>query len=263
MKRYLITLIAAGLVGTVGCSKSDTEAPTDGVGRIALTSTVDCDLATRAAVAPAVGDFALRITGPDYDCSWEHLSDFPAEDTYFTPGTYRAAVSWGDPEAEGADAWAFYGESSFEIRPRQTVPVAIAARIVHAAVTVRATEAFMRYFHDAHFTVTTAAGHDFDFTPGASEAPVYVKAGASLSVAGSALRQTGDAVTFPVQKLDATVARTCHAFTFDAPDAGSVALTIDWGEEYVETRLLPVIELNEGAIPDTREPEDPEEETEE
>ena len=134
----------------------------------------------------------------------------------------------------------------------------------------------MRYFHDAHFTVTTAAGNDFDFTPDAATLaataagqrvtmaePVYVKASASLSVAGSALRQTGDAVTFPVQKLDATVARTCHAFTFDAPDAGSVALTIDWGEEYVETRLLPVIELNEGAIPDTQETEDPEEETEE
>ncbi len=258
MKKFIITLLATVIAGAAGCSKS--EQP-DGPGRIALSHTTDCGLDTRAAVIPAAGDFVLRITGPDYDHTWERVSDFSAEETFFAPGTYTAAISWGDPEAEGADARAFYGESSFEIVPRRTIPVAITARIAHSAVAIQATEAFMRYFHDAHFTVTTATGNTFDFAPDAATLtqttagrvtqadPVYVKPATSLSVTGSALRQTGTSVTFPEQQLASTAARTCHTFTFDAPDAGSASVAIYKGEEYVETRLLH-IELNDGAIPD-------------
>lgn len=262
MKKFVITLLATALAGAAGCSKHEAAEPADEPGRIALSHRTDCDLDTRAVSTPAAGDFALRITGPDYDRTWERVSDFSAEETFFAPGTYTATLSWGDPEAEGTDVRAFYGQTRFDIVPRRTTPVAITARIVHSAVTVRATEAFMRYFHDAHFTVTTASGNTFDFAPDAATLtettagrvtaadPVYVKAATSLTVIGRALRQTGTAVTFAEQRLASTTARTCHVFTFDAPDAGSASLEIYLGEEYVETRLLPVVELNDGAIPD-------------
>ena len=54
--------------------------------------------------------------------------------------------------------------------------------------------------------------------------------------------------TFPAETLDATVAATCHIFTFDASNAGSASLNIVLGEGEGETRVIPV-ELNEEAIP--------------
>lgn len=268
MKKLLIPIFATALLVPAGCSKHDSAAPADGPGRIVLGNTVDTRIDTRAAAAPPAEDFSLRITGEGFDRSWERVGDFPAEETYFTKGTYKAAVAWGDPDAEGPDACSYYGEAEFKVVPRRTTPVSVTARITHSMVAVRATEAFMRYFHDARFTVTTASGNSFEFVPDAATladitaggtplrvteaAPVGVKAGTALRVTGTALRQTGSEVTFPEQTLAEAAPRTCHIFTFDAADAGSATLTIYLGEAYTETRTLNV-ELNDDAIPQDKE----------
>lgn len=269
MKRLLIPIFATALLVPAGCSEPDTAAPADGSGRILLGNTVDTRIDTRAAAVPQAGDFSLRITGDGFDRTWERVGDFPAEETYFAKGTYTASVAWGDPDAEGPDACSYYGETEFEIVPRRTTPVSVTARIAHSMVVVRATEAFMRYFHDARFTVATASGNSFEFVPDAATlseietgdgttlrvtqaAPVGVKAATTLRVAGTALRQTGDEVAFPEQTLAETVPCTCHIFTFDAAGAGSATLTIYLGEAYTETRTL-TIELNDGAIPQDKE----------
>ncbi len=269
MKKHLIPIFATALLVPAGCSKPDTAAPNDAPGRIVLGNAVDTRIDTRAATIPQAGDFSLRITGDGFDRSWERVADFPAEETYFAKGTYKAAVAWGDPNAEGPDACSYYGETEFEIVPRRTTPVSVTALIAHSMVAVRATEAFMRYFHDACFTVATASGNSFEFVPDAATlseiatgngtalrvtaaAPVGVKAATTLRVTGTALRQTGSKVTFPEQTLAETAPRTCHIFTFDAADAGSATLTIYLGEAYTETRTL-TIELNDDAIPQDKE----------
>jgi len=269
MKKHLIPIFAAALLIPAGCSEPDTAAPDDAPGRIVLGNTVDTRIDTRAATVPQAGDFSLRITGDGFDRSWERVGDFPAEETYFAKGIYKAAVAWGDPEAEGPGACSYYGEAEFEIMPRRTTPVSVTARITHSMVAVRATEAFMRYFHDARFTVATASGNSFEFAPDAATLseitaddgsaqrvtaaePIGVQAGTSLTVTGTALRQTGAKVTFPEQTLAETAPRTCHIFTFDAAGAGSATLTIYLGEAYTETRTLN-IELNDDAIPQDKE----------
>lgn len=120
------------------------------------------------------------------------------------------------------------------------------------------TTQFLAYFHDARFTVTTASGNEFAFTPGSDPAdePVFVKGGTRLTVTGTARRQSptgtgeGPEVTFSAQTLDATTPRTCHIITYDAKNAGSATLTITLGEDYTDTRTLDC-EVNEGAIDDT------------
>lgn len=80
-----------------------------------------------------------------------------------------------------------------------------------------------------------------------------MQAGTALRVNGTARRQSqtgtddGPEVSFSATLDGVTKARTCHTFTFDASQAGSVTVTIllDEGEQVI----APVeIELNDEAI---------------
>lgn len=170
-----------------------------------------------------------------------------------------AAGASGTPEdAEGAGKPYYYAEQKIEVLPRRTVNADLTATVANSQVVIRATEQFLAYFHDARFTVTTASGNEFAFTPGSDPAdePVFVKGGTRLTVTGTARRQSptgtgeGPEVTFSAQTLDATTPRTCHIITYDAKNAGSATLTITLGEDYTDTRTLDC-EVNEGAIDDT------------
>lgn len=256
MNRYLLYILASAAATLAGCSKSDGESDgTDGTGRLRLLGSADVQIETRAEVeispAPAADELSLRITGTGYDRSWETVAAFPQEQEVFQKGGYKAVVTWGDPEAEGAGKAWYYGETEFEIVARQTVEARIVAQIANSQTVVRATEAFLKYFHDAQFTLTTGSGAQFVFAPG-SQTPgeaVFVKAGTTLSVKGTAFQQTGTAVTFPEQTLSRTKPRTRHTFTFDAQDTGSARLEITLGEQYVDTRVI-AVELNDAAIPE-------------
>lgn len=260
MKKQLIFLLFAALVA--GCSKTETGDQADGLGRLTLGVAADNRIATRAQTeagpAPAAEEFALRITGEEYDRSWESIAAFDRSDELFVKGSYTAAISYGDPDAEGADKPCYTGEEPLEIKARKLTEATVTARLANSQTVVRATEAFLGYFHDARFTLTTQSGNVFTFTPRAEteDAAVFVKAGTRLTLNGTAMlqSQTGTAFdrpyTFPEQVLEATVARTRHTFLFDAKEAGSVTIvTINLTEDFVEEREFPV-ELNDGAIPD-------------
>ena len=77
MKRLLIILSAAALTAGAGCSNNEPAASARGYGRLELHCTPSNDIvagvSTRAEV-PAGEEFALRITGTDYDRSWETLA---------------------------------------------------------------------------------------------------------------------------------------------------------------------------------------------
>ncbi|WP_418992750.1 DUF4493 domain-containing protein [Alistipes sp.] len=261
MKKHAIALFASALLVAAGCSKTATEEGSDGCGRLALQAAADNRIATRAQVetgpAPSADEFALRITGDDYDRTWENLAAFDRSDELLVKGSYTARIVWGDPEAEGADKPYYTGEETIEIKARQLNRATVTARVANSQTAVRATEAFLAYFHDAEFTLTTESGNSFRFTPGAETADpaVWVKAGTRLTLNGTAMlqSQTGTAFdrpyTFPEQVLEATAPRTRHTFLFDAREAGSVTLKINLTEDFVEERLIPV-ELNDGAIPD-------------
>lgn len=262
MKKHALYLFASALLLVAGCSKTETGDPADGFGRLTLGVAADNRIATRTLVetgpAPAAEEFALRITGQEYDRTWENIAAFERSEELFVKGAYTASITWGDPDAEGADKPCYTGEEPFEIKARKLTEATVTARLANSQTAVRATEAFLGYFHDARFTITTQSGNVFTFTPGAEteDAAVYVKAGTRLTLNGTAMlqSQTGTAFdrpyTFPEQVLEATVARTRHTFLFDAKEAGSVTIvTINLTEDFVEQREFPV-ELNDGAIPD-------------
>ena len=243
---------------------SDTECkvPDAGIPFIALSADTSIDTASAEASgtpeAPAAGAFSLTVTGETGTQKWDTLTEFEQSQTVFRMGSYTVAIAHGDPDAEGAGKPYYYAEQKIEVLPRRTVNADLTATVANSQVVIRATEQFLAYFHDARFTVTTASGNEFAFTPGSDPAdePVFVKGGTRLTVTGTARRQSptgtgeGPEVTFSAQTLDATTPRTCHIITYDAKNAGSATLTITLGDSYTDTRTLDC-EVNEGAIDDT------------
>ena len=243
---------------------SDTECkvPDAGIPFIALSADTSIDTASAEASgmpeAPAAGAFSLTVTGETGTQKWDTLTEFEQSETVFRMGSYTVAIAHGNPDAEGAGKPYYYAEQKIEVLPRRTVNADLTATVANSQVVIRATEQFLAYFHDARFTVTTASGNEFAFTPGSDPAdePVFVKGGTRLTVTGTARRQSptgtgeGPEVTFSAQTLDATTPRTCHIITYDAKNAGSATLTITLGDSYTDTRTLDC-EVNEGAIDDT------------
>lgn len=233
--------MASAALLAAGCStENKTEGTEYGTLKVSCTADGSIDAASddtsRMPAAPSVpqaGDFTLTVTGESGTQKWDTLAEFEQSETVFRMGAYTVSVAHGDPDAEGIDKPYYAAEKSVEVLPRRAATVEMTATIANSQTVVRATEQFLNYFHDAQFTVTTASGNQFDFTPGSTPAdePVFVKSATTLKVTGTARRQSqtgtdeGPKVTFSEQTLEATSPRTCHIFTFDAKDAGSVTLT--------------------------------------
>ena len=264
MKKLLYILASAVWVAG-GCDKGSDTTPEGGYGTIRIACQTDLSIdaeaktspkATRTEIAaPAGSEFALKITGTDFNHSWETVAAFEAEENAFVEGPYKIDITYGDPKAEGTDKPYFAGSTDITVVARRVATAQITAHIVKSQTLVRATEAFLKYYHDAEFTVTTGSGNEFTFRPdGNGDAErVWVKVGTKLTFKGTARGQSQDGekegplYTFPAETLDATVAATCHIFTLDASNAGSATLNIVLGEGEGETRVIPV-ELNEEAI---------------
>lgn len=246
--------MASAALLAAGCSTENKAEGTE-YGTLKVSCTADgsivaaSDDTSRMPAAPSVpqaGDFTLTVTGESGTQQWDTLTEFEQSDAVFRMGTYAVSVAHGDPDAEGIDKPYYAAEKSVEVLPRRAATVEMTATIANSQTVVRATEQFLNYFHDAQFTVTTASGNQFDFTPGSTPAdePVFVKSATTLKVTGTARRQSqtgtdeGPKVTFSEQTLEATSPRTCHVLTFDAKDAGSVTLTVTLSDDYTETRPI-------------------------
>ena len=258
MKNIRILLLASAAVVAGGCAKNETPAGSEGYGTLRIDCRTDAMITTRAEIAvtpvPSAAELALTISGTDYFQTWESLAAFNDAGETLTAGTYTAEISYGEPKAEGVGKPYYYGSKEIEIVARQSTEETVPVQIANAQVLVTATEAFLNYFHDATFTVTTSAGNRFTFTPGAGTADeaVFVEAGSKLTLTGTAKlqSQTGTAFdrdyTFPEQTLEQTVARTRHTFLFDAQNSGSATVTINLYDEYLDERSFD-IELNDNA----------------
>ena len=239
--------MASAALLAAGCSTENKAEGTEyGTLKVSCTADGSIDAASddtsRMPAAPSVpqaGDFTLTVTGESGTQKWDTLTEFEQSDAVFRMGTYTVSVAHGDPDAEGIDKPYYAAEKRVEVLPRRAATVEMTATIANSQTVVRATEQFLNYFHDAQFTVTTASGNQFDFTPGSTPAdePVFVKSATTLKVTGTARRQSqtgtdeGPKVTFSEQTLEATSPRTCHIFTFDAKDAGSVTLTVTLSDD--------------------------------
>ena len=220
MKKQLIYLLASAGLLAAGCS-TENAPETTGYGTLSVSCTADTSIDTASAEAsgtpeaPAAGAFSLTVTGETGTQKWDTLTEFEQSETVFRMGSYTVAIAHGDPDAEGAGKPYYYAEQKIEVLPRRTVNADLTATVANSQVVIRATEQFLAYFHDARFTVTTASGNEFAFTPGSDPAdePVFVKGGTRLTVTGTARRQSptgtgeGPEVTFSAQTLDSETLR--------------------------------------------------------
>lgn len=170
MKKQLICLLASAGLLAAGCS-TENAPETTGYGTLSVSCTADTSIDTAAGAsgtpeAPAAGAFSLTVTGETGTQKWDTLTEFEQSETVFRMGSYTVAIAHGDPDAEGAGKPYYYAEQKIEVLPRRTVNADLTATVANSQVVIRATEQFLAYFHDARFTVTTASGNEFAFTPG-------------------------------------------------------------------------------------------------
>lgn len=210
MKKQLIYLLASAGLLAAGCStENDTEAT--GYGTLSVSCTADTSIDTASAEAsgtpeaPAAGAFSLTVTGETGTQKWDTLTEFEQSQTVFRMGAYTVAIAHGDPDAEGAGKPYYYAEQKIEVLPRRTVNADLTATVANSQVVIRATEQFLAYFHDARFTVTTASGNEFAFTPGSDPAdePVFVKGGTPPEPDGHGGRPRGDFLRPDARRHDA------------------------------------------------------------
>ncbi len=251
MKKY--SLIAAiwwgGVALLSGCSK---EAEADGMGRadFACLPDIAVEEMTRATAqlpieVPAAADFKLTVANADgsYSEEYEHFRDY--DQPLMKNGEYVATFSLGDPDAENSTAYCFEGSTAFKVTANRTTPVTVRPKLTNSAVRLSTTEWFDNYYSSAEFTVTTASGNSFHFTPTSGQT-IFVKAGTTLKLKGSAVKaQNGVEVTFPETAIGTAAASALHTITVDASKAGGGVLILSLGTEEDMMEVAPVeIELN-------------------
>lgn len=204
MKRHLISILASAAVAVAGCNETNETNAGGGCGTIRIACRTDLSIdaeakaspkATRTEItAPDGSEFALRITGADFDRSWESVAAFEAEENVFAAGPYKIAVEHGDPETEGPDKPYFSGSTDIDVAARRVNTAQVTAHVAKSQTFVRITEAFAKFYHDAEFTVTTGSGNEFTFRPDGTGDPerIWVKTGTTLTVSGTARSQSQD-----------------------------------------------------------------------
>ena len=83
MKNTLILLLATAAVAAGGCSKHETSPENDGYGTLHIAVASDAKISTRSEIeasaqVPSGDEFALTMTGTDYEQSWSTLAEFNA-----------------------------------------------------------------------------------------------------------------------------------------------------------------------------------------
>ncbi len=245
----LLTLLALG-----GCQSERTEFPSQGeYGYLALDCQTSSYVETRAAAAvaaPTEAQLSLTIRGVDvdYEKTWASSTEFVSADNKLQQGSYTASAAWGNPAEEGPAKPSYAGSVDFVITPLTVTNATLKVQICNSIVQVVCTEQFKSYFHDAHFSLTSAANNTFEMTPEpdaltagqVSEHAVFIAPG-TFTVSGSALKQTGTEITF--NKECTAAARTCHTVKFDLSTAGTATVTISLDDTVIDE--VPVdVELN-------------------
>lgn len=133
--RKLLYLLASAAVMAGGCSEKKEAPAGEGFGTIRIACEADATIdaaaamaavqgATRAAAKPDGKDFTLRIRGENFDKSWATVAAYNAEETAYTfpEGRYAITVTYGDPEAEGADKPYYAGATEVEVARAAPAP---------------------------------------------------------------------------------------------------------------------------------------------
>lgn len=205
---------------------------------------------------PEVEDFALRVTGryedsedgteKDYSYIYSSIIEQNEKSPYLTKGNYNAAISYGEVNAEGVEKPYFAGNADFTIIARDIINCNITAALTNSAIKLTTTEWFNKYYTSATFTVTTSLGNIFTFKAGESSPLIFVNAGTTLTLSGTATKSNGFNVEFPTKTIGTTTAQTQYAIVVDASQAGEGNIKINFDETTINIDPIEV-ELNSEA----------------
>lgn len=254
MKKLLAFASAALLM--VGCHDDSSIETIAGEGAMKICATASGEVITKAGEesgvmvdVPQIADFALKITGNNFEKSWDSVSDYDFESERYTAGKYNVSIEYGDATAEGYNVPYFYALQEVEVLDRnRTTNVELVATVGNAIVEVVTTENFRGYFPQHKFTMTTAS-NTFELKENDDEL-LFVAPQENVAIDCTCIRQSnlasGKEETLATQYIQTVKARTRYIVTYDLRSAGNVTITVTLNETIIDTFEVEV-ELNENA----------------
>ncbi len=259
--KQLILILTALLC--FSCSKSNTTSSDSEGGKVVFNAAVESVVMelTKASstselpadLIPSIEEFALNVTGSyidpednvekDYSYTYSSIYEQNEKSPYLTEGNYNAAISYGEVNSEGEEKPFFAGNTDFTIIARDIIECSISAALTNSAIELTTTEWFNKYYTSATFVVTTSLGNSFTFTTEEDSPLIFVNAGTTLTLSGSAVKTTGTSVEFPAAVIGTTSAQTKYTISIDASEASAAEnITINFDET---TTNIPIeVELN-------------------
>lgn len=282
MKKWMIPMLTVALM-TAACSSDETVAtPLEGEGKVVFTCSTEgfvADVTSRATegyqlpteLIPSGEEMQLTLSGNYTEKdengntseksygprTWATVADYNTEAPALEAGiydavtahnylnSYSAAISYGNPDEEGAAKPCFTGGAdAFTIAANKTTPVLLTARLSNSCFVVEVTEWMLNYYTGIELTIHTAS-NSFTFNP-TTTAPselIFVKPGQQLALSGKAVKaQNGVEVEFPKTTIGtgAIVAESCYTISVDHTTAGSGNLQIAFDESFTEVPAVDV-----------------------
>ncbi len=250
MNKYIGMMLCHGiLIGLLtmlwSCSDENPWRYVDGEGGINPTITASGDVKSSVTVragaeeltAPQPEEFTLTLTKTDgsYNKTWPSFTLFP-KDQSFKVGSYTMTATYGDIEDEGFARPCFIGTESFEVQEDRSTDVAIVATLANAMVSIKYTEAFVKYFKDYSATLHSEGGA-YVPCPKEETRPAFLRPG-KVNIALSITKQNGVSATLQPAEFQAE-AQHHYRVTFDVyeGEVGDAQLVITFDESVEEENV--------------------------
>lgn len=239
MNKTLMASIACAsllMAGTTGCSE-ETILAGDEAGYISLNLDFDpsplkgrhdANYSSRGEAYPvAKEDLTITLSRTDgaLPPSSFTYTEFGDKQTVVT-GRYTIEAFYGKSGEEGWNQPYYYGSQEITVKNQTSTPVSMPVRLANAIVNVTLSEAFKEYMQDYTVSVTTAAGHDFNWADDESQ-QLYVNPG-SVMITVDFTKANGQHATAQIDPFTAE-ARHRYNVTVDveAGEAETLRLTFD------------------------------------
>lgn len=246
--------ILASALSIVGCDSQDVELH-DGSGLyVDFHTSYNCNLVENSFAGrgsydlsdiisiPAQSDFKMDlyrvVSGVEsLTESWDSFADFKSG-SRFSPGEYRLEISYNSIDVEGVDAPYFYGTTSFELIPDDTLRVNVTAEFKNSFFLVSCSDYFKEYFSEGELSLISSEGSNLKVLPLQSLSPIFVTPGTFDLV----WRGKRDAGNVEIEVLTDLVVEegTGYTLTLDV-DAGNSEFKVYYDDEIIVEEMELVV----------------------
>lgn len=236
MKKSILLGMAVLATGAALTSCSDDwSMDSSSTGRISPMVGIDTEAITSRPAASSradasslsAADLSLRLTQLGVDnartWSWASITDFDAS-MQFPVGQYSLEAYYGDKNAEGFDAPAFYGRQELTVADDQVTQLALTASLSKSMITLKYTEAFENYMTD-----WSASVNGITYAKG-EQRPIYVKSG-DVNINVTVTKPNGKGGSFTLGTIE-TKPRYHYTVTIDVNEGnvGEATLTVTFDD---------------------------------